>query len=404
MDHAGLERLRFAVELAQQSFDGISGDLPEWNLDRSEQRIDRNRLRRVVVADHGELLRNPQPQRIGALVGAEGHLVVGGENRGDSLFKQLRGGAAAAVDEAFGRAPQAQAPEPDILTLEILAAPEPIVPPEPEPQPEAETEPASEPEPEPTYTPPVFSAEEADGIRIAGACSYTPDKQTLLLQPSSLDFQQDGPTVLIVHTHSSEAYTMEAGFEYPESDELRTQDSRYSVIRIGDEIAQILQDAGIEVLHDTEPNDYPNYNGAYERMRQTIEGYLAAYPTIQMVLDLHRDAAEDAGGVPVALTAYPDGEACAELMLVVGTDEGGLPHPDWQENLANALKLQALLNRSAPGLCRDLDLRTERFNQHETPGSLLVEVGASGNTLAEALRSARILGNALVKLIRGEEA
>ena len=147
-----------------------------------------------------------------------------------------------------------------------------------------------------------------------------------------------------------------------------------------------------------------NYNGAYERMRQTIEGYLAAYPTIQMVLDLHRDAAEDAGGVPVALTAYPDGEACAELMLVVGTDEGGLPHPDWQENLANALKLQALLNRSAPGLCRDLDLRTERFNQHETPGSLLVEVGASGNTLAEALRSARILGNALVKLIRGEEA
>ena len=305
----------------------------------------------------------------------------------------LATGAAAAVDEAFGRAPQAQAPEPDILTLEILAAPEPIVP--PEPQPEAEPEPASEPEPEPTYTPPVFSAEEADGIRIAGACSYTPDKQTLLLQPSSLDFQQDGPTVLIVHTHSSEAYTMEAGFEYPESDELRTQDSRYSVIRIGDEIAQILQDAGIEVLHDTEPNDYPNYNGAYERMRQTIEGYLAAYPTIQMVLDLHRDAAEDAGGVPVALTAYPDGEACAELMLVVGTDEGGLPHPDWQENLANALKLQALLNRSAPGLCRDLDLRTERFNQHETPGSLLVEVGASGNTLAEALRSARILANAL---------
>ena len=314
----------------------------------------------------------------------------------------LATGAAAAVDEAFGRAPQAQAPEPDILTLEILAAPEPIVP--PEPQPEAEPEPASEPEPEPTYTPPVFSAEEADGIRIAGACSYTPDKQTLLLQPSSLDFQQDGPTVLIVHTHSSEAYTMEAGFEYPESDELRTQDRRYSVIRIGDEIAQILQDAGIDVLHDTEPNDYPNYNGAYERMRQTIEGYLAAYPTIQMVLDLHRDAAEDAGGVPVALTAYPDGEACAELMLVVGTDEGGLSHPDWQENLANALKLQALLNRSAPGLCRDLDLRTERFNQHETPGSLLVEVGASGNTLAEALRSARILGNALVKLIRGEAA
>ena len=86
----------------------------------------------------------------------------------------LATGAAAAVDEAFGRAPQAQAPEPDILTLEILAAPEPIVPPEPEPQPEAEPEPASEPEPEPTYTPPVFSAEEADGIRNAGQAGAAP--------------------------------------------------------------------------------------------------------------------------------------------------------------------------------------------------------------------------------------
>ena len=149
-------------------------------------------------------------------------------------------------------------------------------------------------------------------------------------------------------------------------------------------------------------SDYPNYNGAYERMRQTIEGYLAEYPSIQMVLDIHRDAAEDADGNPVALTAEADGEACAELMLVVGTDEGGLSHPDWQENLANALKIQTLLNRSAPGLCRNLNLRTERFNQHETPGSLLVEVGASGNTLAEALRSARILGQALAVFLRGQ--
>ena len=137
-------------------------------------------------------------------------------------------------------------------------------------------------------------------------------------------------------------------------------------------------------------------------MRQTIEGYLAEYPTIQMVLDIHRDAAEDADGNPVALTAEIGSEACAALMLVVGTDEGGLSHPDWQENLANALKLQARLNRAAPGLCRSLDLRTERFNQHETPGSLLIEVGSTGNTLAEALRSARILAEALIMEIRGE--
>ena len=317
----------------------------------------------------------------------------------------LATGVSAALDSAVGLAPKLEAPdEPDVFLLEILepeaAQPEPPAQPELAAASEAPAE--QETEAEPVDPPLVFSADEADAIGIVGACSYQPDKQALLTRPSALSLSDDGPAVLIVHTHSSEAYTMEAGFEYPESDALRTLDERYSVIRVGDEIADILTEAGISVLHDTQPNDYPNYNGAYERMRQTIEGYLAEYPSIQMVLDIHRDAAEDADGNPVALTAEADGEACAELMLVVGTDEGGLSHPDWQENLANALKIQTLLNRSAPGLCRNLNLRTERFNQHETPGSLLVEVGASGNTLAEALRSARILGQALAVFLRGQ--
>lgn len=317
----------------------------------------------------------------------------------------LATGVSAALDSAVGLAPKLEAPdEPDVFLLEILE-PE-TAPSEPPVQPEiaaaSEAPAEQETEAEPVDPPLVFSADEADAIGIVGACSYQPDKQALLTRPSALSLSDDGPAVLIVHTHSSEAYTMEAGFEYPESDALRTLDERYSVIRVGDEIADILTEAGISVLHDTQPNDYPNYNGAYERMRQTIEGYLAEYPSIQMVLDIHRDAAEDADGNPVALTAEADGEACAELMLVVGTDEGGLSHPDWQENLANALKIQTLLNRSAPGLCRNLNLRTERFNQHETPGSLLVEVGASGNTLAEALRSARILGQALAVFLRGQ--
>lgn len=317
----------------------------------------------------------------------------------------LATGVSAALDSAVGLASKLEAPdEPDVFLLEILE-PE-TAPSEPPVQPEiaaaSEAPAEKETEAEPVDPPLVFSADEADAIGIVGACSYQPDKQALLTRPSALSLSDDGPAVLIVHTHSSEAYTMEVGFEYQESDALRTLDERYSVIRVGDEIADILTEAGISVLHDTQPNDYPNYNGAYERMRQTIEGYLAEYPSIQMVLDIHRDAAEDADGNPVALTAEADGEACAELMLVVGTDEGGLSHPDWQENLANALKIQTLLNRSAPGLCRNLNLRTERFNQHETPGSLLVEVGASGNTLAEALRSARILGQALAVFLRGQ--
>ena len=249
----------------------------------------------------------------------------------------------------------------------------------------------------------VFLPEEADSIHIAGQCTYPVDKQALLLQPSTLDFSVDGPKVLIVHTHSSEAYTQEPGYEYTPTDVLRTQDAARSVIRVGSEIARILEDAGIEVLHDTAINDYPSYDGAYERMRKTIEQYLTEYPSIQIVLDVHRDAVEAADGGQAALTADVDGDACAKLMLVVGTDEGGLTHPDWHANLSNALKLQALLNRAAPGLCRDIDLRTERFNQHERPGSMLCEFGATGNTLSQALRSARIFAQALVQLVTGLE-
>ena len=185
------------------------------------------------------------------------------------------------------------------------------------------------------------------------------------------------------------------------SGELRTQDETRSVIRVGSEIARILEDAGIETLHDTTANDYPSYNGSYARMEDIIESYLAEYPSIQMVLDVHRDAVEDQAGFPAALSCKLDGEDYARLMLVVGTDEGGLEHPGWQENLANALKLQALLNRAAPGLCRDIDLRTERFNQHETKGSLLCEFGASGNTLSQALRTARLFADTLVTFING---
>ena len=257
---------------------------------------------------------------------------------------------------------------------------------------------------EKTVEPLTFSSEEADAIAIAGGCTYEFDKAALLMRPSALDFSGDGPKILIVHTHASEAYTPEDGFSYEPSGELRTQDETRSVIRVGSEIARILEDAGIETLHDTTANDYPSYNGSYARMEAIIESYLAEYPSIQMVIDVHRDAVEDAAGFPAALSCRIDGEAYARLMLVVGTDEGGLEHPDWQENLANALKLQALLGRAAPGLCRDIDLRTERFNQHETKGSLLCEFGASGNTLSQALRTARLFADTLVTFVQGINA
>lgn len=243
----------------------------------------------------------------------------------------------------------------------------------------------------------------AEEITVSGGCSYVYDKQALLQRPSNMDLSQDGPVVLIVHTHSSEAYTPEPAFEYTATAAYRTREESRSVIAVGDVVAQVLEEQGISVIHDRSCNDDPSYNDAYGTTLEKIQAWKQQYPSIQMVLDIHRDAVEDTAGQAVALSSSQQGQTAARVMLVVGTDEGGLTHPDWQENLANALKLQSVLQGQYPGLCRSLDLRTERFNQHMTPGSLLVEVGTNGNTLSQALYSARLLADALARMFHAME-
>lgn len=254
--------------------------------------------------------------------------------------------------------------------------------------------------PEPVEKSPVFpSFSPADGetVTVGGQCSYAVDKVSLLQKKLSLS-----PTVLIVHTHTSEAYTRSAGFFYEETDPLRTLEGEKNVLRVGREVAEVLRSRGVTVFHDESYNDYPDYNTSYATAGSKIQSWLQKEPSISVVLDIHRDALEDGRGIPLHTTcALPTGEAGARLMLVVGTDEGGLSHPTWQENLSLALKLQVLLERETAGLCRDIDLRKERFNQHLTAGSLLVEVGATGNTLPEALSSAKLLGEKLADLLVG---
>lgn len=281
---------------------------------------------------------------------------------------------------------QAQSDDAQAVLAEVEAEPEP----EPEPAPAPETE----------VPPLTFSQEEADGIVLFGTCTQNPDPAELLLERGlQLDFSRDGPQVLIIHTHATEAYTPEPGWEYEQTDALRTEDPAYNVVRVGTALAQELEALGIGVVHDTGIRDYPTYNGSYTRTLTAIETQLAEHPSIRIVIDLHRDAAENPDGTPVAVTTQLNGEAAAQLMFVVGTDEGGLQHPNWQENLALVVRLQALLRREEPTLCRAVNLRTERFNQHASFGSLLVEVGASGNTLAEALRSMPYLAKAVAAVI-----
>lgn len=261
------------------------------------------------------------------------------------------------------------------------------------------SEPEKPPDPVPEEPAPLtFEAQEADAIAIGGSAESAVDKASLLLAPVELS---EDAQVLIVHTHTSEAYTPEPGLEYTPTEPYRTQDPANNVVCVGEELARELRALGIGVIHDTTVNDFPVYEGAYERSYDAIAAQLAAHPSIQIVLDIHRDAAEDGEGNALAQRAAVDGEDCARLMMVVGTDEGGLEHPNWRENLSFALKLQALLGREYPGLCRDISLRRERYNQQFTPCSLLVEVGAAGNTLSEALPSARCLARAIAEMIRG---
>ena len=291
-----------------------------------------------------------------------------------------------------GQVTQAEAPETEtqLVVLRMM-------------EPQEQAQPAAEPvEMEVIQKPELLlpSALAAAGqITVAGGCTYSYDKAALLARPSGLDLSGDGPKILIVHTHGSEAYTPEAGWEYEAEAPYRTLEADRSVIAVGDALAETLESQGIEVLHDRTLNDYPSFNDAYWTALEKIEDWLAQYPSIQMVIDVHRDAVEDASGGAVALSSTQEGQSAAQLMLVVGTDQGGLSHPNWQENLANALKLQSVLQGQWPGLCRKLDLRTERFNQHVTPGSLLVEVGTNGNTLQQAIQSAQLLGEGLAAML-----
>jgi len=214
---------------------------------------------------------------------------------------------------------------------------------------------------------------------------------------------QDGPKVLIVHTHGSEAYTMPPGQEYIPSSECRTTDRQYNVVRVGRELADTLEERGIEVVQDTGLHDYPQYSGAYDRSLESVEDYLERWPTISIVIDVHRDAVTDAGGEMYKVVSPVAGVNAAQMSFVAGSDGGGLEHPKWLENLKLAAAVQQRLTERYPTLMRPITLRNSRYNQHVTTGSLLVEMGAAGNSLDEALLSARLLGAALAEVLLEQE-
>lgn len=239
---------------------------------------------------------------------------------------------------------------------------------------------------------PAFSG--GDGLPIYDTSSKRPDLEALLAKPLNWELHGEEPTVLILHTHSTESYTKQ-GEDYRESAAWRTLDENYNMLSIGTTVAEILDANGIPTIQDTSLHDYPSYNGSYTDARKSMKKLLKENPGIRLVLDLHRDASEGANG-QMRTEAIVDGQPSAQLMLVMGTYFDA-----YEENLALALKLHKRLENQSPGIMRPLQLRAARFNQDLSPGALLIEVGAAGNTHPEALRAAQQLALAIVALSRG---
>lgn len=216
-----------------------------------------------------------------------------------------------------------------------------------------------------------------------------------------IDIEKNGkPQVLILHTHATESYLLHNENYYTEKDTSRNTNNAYNMVALGKIITDRLNNAGIVTLHDTTQHDNPSYNESYSRAAQTINSYLKKYPTIKVVIDLHRDALSENDTDKVKLTTEIDGKKAAQVMLVMGSQSGNVKNfPNWKENLKLATKLQQTLEVMYPSLARSIHFMSKNYNESLSRGSMLIEIGTDGNTLDEAKYSAELLSNALISLL-----
>lgn len=330
------------------------------------------------------------------LAGAYGILAEGGAYirqeqmetaLGKILSRELSG---IVIVEEISREPEAKSEEAspaETLSSEEIQAPVPVRNVQ-----EAWDEAARETEPEPVMPEPLETPMDVS-LELRNQSGYAVEFSSLPELPQGMTLKGEEPVILIMHTHGSEAYAECASNGY------RSQDPDLSVIRVGEVLGETLENRGYHVIHDTTLCDYPEYTGAYNRSREVIQKNLEAHPSLALVLDVHRDAVAATDGSQVRMACTTEEGELAQLMLVVGTDAGGLLHPDWRENLSLGVLLQGRLQREYPGLMRPLNLREERFNQDLGTLSLLCEFGTSGNTLEEAVKTAAAFGTQLAQLL-----
>ena len=207
----------------------------------------------------------------------------------------------------------------------------------------------------------------------------------------------DNKNVLIFHTHSCESYTPSEKYSYSQTGNYRTTDMNYTVTRVGTELENYLKQYNINVIHDKSYHDYPSYTGSYTRSLKTVENILKTTPS-DIIIDLHRDAV---GSRPdYAPTVKIGDDYAAQIMFVIGTNEGGLWHPNWQQNLKFAVKVQQKAEEMYPGLFKPIMLTKSRYNQHTGKFANIIEVGATGNTLEQCLTSMKYLSAVMNEVMK----
>jgi stage II sporulation protein P len=228
-------------------------------------------------------------------------------------------------------------------------------------------------------------------------------KNQLKIAPDFKIKTSEGPQVLIVHTHTTESFASADTGYYDPDYPTRNPDKSKSVVAVGNKIAQALEKNGIGVVHDTTYHDYPSYSNAYAKALASIQKDLKKYPSIKVILDIHRDAIQYSDGSRAKPTAVVDGKKAAQVMIISACNEPGssLPVPDWQWNYRFALRIQQAMMNTYPTLARPLNLAPMRYNMHASHGALLIEFGTDVNTLEEVTYSGQLFGQVLSKVLLG---
>ena len=220
-------------------------------------------------------------------------------------------------------------------------------------------------------------------VKIKNQTTYNLTEE--ILKP---DIKIDNKNIVIFHTHSCESYTPSETYPYTQTGNFRTTDLNYTVTRVGTELENYLKKYNLNVVHDTSYHDYPSYTGSYTRSLNTVENILKT-TTSDIIIDLHRDAI--GSRADYAPTVKIGEDYAAQIMFVIGTNEGGLWHPNWNQNLKFAVKLQQKAEEMYPGLFKPIMLTKSRYNQHTGKYANIIEVGATGNTLEQCLTSMKYL-------------